>query len=303
VLGALPLSAQYFNQSNYWKTHRGELVFGFALSNFLGELGGRDQIGSPFIWDLEISQTKPGATFGYRYFLTEKMALRTNFTYAILSGNDNLTNEPFRQNRNISFKSDLFELSLLYEFHLYKEELGHLYDLRGVKGVKSSRVGLYFFTGIVGFHFDPRAQFENRWVRLKPLRTEGQGLEGGPDEYSNFSWGIPIGVGVRKSLSKQFSIGAEFRYVKTFTDYIDDVSGVYYDNDAIASNFGPIAAYFADPSLGLIPGQTNPGEMRGNSEDLDAYLLFTVNMNYKLFKYRSSTKKYRSRIRRQKIVF
>ncbi|MBS1548050.1 MAG: hypothetical protein JSU02_11875, partial [Bacteroidetes bacterium] len=52
---ALPsvLNAQYFRDSNYWKTHRKEISVGLGISNFLGELGGRNQIGSPFIWDLE----------------------------------------------------------------------------------------------------------------------------------------------------------------------------------------------------------------------------------------------------------
>ena len=54
-----------------------------------------------------------------------------------------------------------------------------MYDLRGVKGTKSSRVGFYLFAGVGGFYFDPKAQFQNTWVRLKPLGTEGQGLEGG----------------------------------------------------------------------------------------------------------------------------
>lgn len=307
AIALAPASAQYFRQSGYWKTHRSELMFGVSAANFLGELGGRDQIGSPFIWDLELSQTKPGASFAYRYHIAERQALRASFAYAILAGNDNLTSEPFRNNRNISFKTDLFELGLIYEYHFFKEELGHVYDLRGVKGTKSSRVGLYVFAGVCGFHFDPQSQFQNSWVRLRPLRTEGQGLPGGAEEYSNISWGIPMGVGVRKSFSKQWSGGVELRYVKTFTDYLDDVSGSYYNPDELLAALGPtqgqLAVYFADPSLGLINGQTAPGQQRGDPDDLDAYLFLTFNANYKLFKHRSSSKKYRTRIRRQKIVF
>ncbi len=300
---AAPLSAQYFRQSSYWKTARKEVTFGFGISNFLGELGGRNQIGSPFVWDLELSQTRPAVSISYRYYVAQKQAFRLGLTYGVLAGNDNLTEEPFRNNRNLNFKSDIVELQLVYEFHLYREELGHVYDLRGVKGTKSSRVGLYFFAGVGGMYFDPRTQFNNAWVRLKPLGTEGQGLEGGAEEYSNFGVNIPMGVGVRRAFSKNWSVGFELQYTKTFTDYMDDVSGVYYDNDAILSAYGPEAAFLADPSLNKIPGQTADGQQRGDPDDLDAYLFFKFHAHYKIHKYRSGSKKYRARIRRQKIVF
>jgi hypothetical protein len=311
LLGTLtvPLSAQYFRQSNYWKTNRNELNVAFGISNFLGELGGRNQIGSPFVWDLELSQTRPALSFGYRYFIRRTSALRLGLTYGILAGNDNLTKEPFRNNRNLHFRSDVFEGSLRYELHLYREELGHVYDLRGVKGTKSTRVGFYLFGGIGWFFFEPHAQFNNAWVALRPLNTEGQGLEGGPDPYENNGLCIPMGFGIRKAFSKQFSMGLELQYTKTFTDYIDDVSGVYFDNEAIREANGDIAAFLADPSLGYGPiydlgiNPTVAGQQRGDSKDLDAYLFLTFNAHYKIFKYRSGSKKYRARIRRQKIVF
>lgn len=309
LLASAGVHAQYFRQSSYWKTQRQELSLGFGISNFLGELGGRNQIGSPFLWDLELSQTRPAAHFDYRYYVAQRVALRARATYGVMAGNDNLTSEPFRQNRNLSFKSDIYEASFVIEVHPYKEELGHYHNLRGVEGQKSSRVGLYAFTGITGFYFDPKAQFENTWVRLKPLGTEGQGLPGGPEEYSNFALGIPFGVGIRKALSKNLSFGLEMQYTKTFTDYIDDVSTEYYDNDAILALRGEQAAFLANPSLRLPQvlresgDPTTTGQQRGDPTDLDAYLFMKFQVHYKLTKYKSSGKKYRTRIRRQKIVF
>ncbi len=303
---ALSASAQYFRQSSYWKTHRKEVEFGFGMANFLGELGGRNQIGSPFLWDFEISQTRPAVHLAYRYYLARQQALRGRLTYGILAGNDNTTTEMFRQNRNLSFKSDVFEFSLVYELHLYREELGHMYDLRGVKGTKSSRFGLYFFLGVGGFYFDPRAQFNNSWVRLTPLSTEGQGLPGGAEEYNNFQFCIPMGFGIRRAFTKNWSGGLEVQYTKTFTDYIDDVSTNYYDNEVLLQERGEVAAYLADPSLGTNPelaSQTNTGEQRGDEKDLDAYLFLKFTADYKLYRYKSGSKKYRARIRRAKIVF
>lgn len=296
-------SAQYFRDSNYWKTHRNELTVGLGVSNFLGELGGRDQIGSPFIWDLEISMTKPAFSFGYRYFMGKQWALRMNGTYGVLAGNDNLTQETFRQNRNLSFRSNLLEAQVVVEWHPFQEMPGHLHDLRGVKGVAPTRMGLYFFAGVGGFHFNPKTQFEGAWVELKPLGTEGQGLPGGPEEYSLTQICIPMGFGVRRALNKKSTIGLELQYTKTFTDYIDDVSGYYYDNKVLLEERGPLTAYLADPSLGEVRGQTKTGEQRGYPDHNDAYLFMKVQFHYKLYRYRANNKKYKSRLRRQKIVF
>lgn len=299
--------AQYFRTSNYWKTHRNEIQVSLGVSNFLGELGGRNRIGSDFIWDLEISQTKPSFAIGWRYYVAEKVAMRLNASYGLLAGNDNLTTEEFRQNRNLHFRSDLVEVALTFEYHFFKEQLGHMHDLRGVKGQRSSQVGLYLFAGVSGFYFDPRARFNNEWVRLKPMHTEGQGLPGGAEEYENIQIAIPMGMGIRKSMNKFWTLGFEIQYTKTFTDYIDDVSGVYYDNEAIEAANGPLAAYFADPSLGIGDNisdfTTSAGQQRGDDEDLDAYLFLRFTAQYKMFKNRSRTKRYRTRMRRQKIIF
>ncbi|MBK6626509.1 MAG: hypothetical protein IPJ87_16250 [Flavobacteriales bacterium] len=304
----VPSSAQYFRTTDYWKTHRNEITIGLGASNFLGELGGRDQIGSSFIWDLEVSQTRPGFSLGWRYYLRERLSLRTQLAYGVLAGNDNLTEEPARKRRNLSFRSDVYELALMLEIHPFLEELGHLYDIRGVKGSKSSRIGLYGFVGVGGFYFNPKTKFNNAWVDLKPLRTEGQGMEGGPEEYSNFSLCIPMGIGIRKQLSKVLSVGLEMQYTKTFTDYIDDVSGNYYDNDLIAeanggigSESGELAAFLADPQPEAV--RYSEGEQRGDPDDLDAYLFLRAQVHYKLYKYKTRSKKYRTRLRRQKIVF
>ncbi|MBZ0206562.1 MAG: DUF6089 family protein [Flavobacteriales bacterium] len=297
------LNAQYFRNSDYWKTHRKEVAVGMGISNFLGELGGRDKIGSPFIWDLEFSQTKPALSLGFRYYVAQLLSLRINGTYGVLAGNDNLTKEPSRQNRNLSFRSDIIEAQLCVEFHPFQEQLGHYHDLRGVKGMASSRMGLYVFAGVGGFRFNPKTKFDGAWVELQPLGTEGQGLPEGPEEYSLTQFCIPMGLGVRRALNKTMTIGLELQYTKTFTDYIDDVSGVYYDRDALEEARGPLAAYLSDPSLGEVAGQTTAGQQRGFSDHNDGYLFLKAQIHFKIYQFRSSNKKYRTRIRRQKIVF
>lgn len=295
---------QYFRTSTYWKTHRQELSVGLGVTNFLGELGGRNQIGSPFVWDLEMSQTKPALSLGYRYYVAKIMAVRFSGTYGVLAGNDNLTKEPFRENRNLSFTSTVIEGQLCFEVMPLQERPGHLYDLRGVKGVAPTRMGLYFFAGIGGFYFNPKTTLVGQRISLRPLGTEGQGLPDGPEEYQLTQICIPMGVGIRKALNKTMVVGLELQYTKTFTDYIDDVSGSYYDKTTLLETRGPLAAYLSDPSLGGIAGQSATGQQRGDPTDKDGYIFLKAQFHYKIYKTRDNqNKKFRSRIRRQKVVF
>ena len=187
---ALQVEAQYFRNSNYWKTHRNELTIGLGASNFLGELGGRDQIGSPFIWDLELSQTKPTLSVGFRYYTFEKQALRANLAYRVLAGNDNLTSEPFRQDRNLNFRSDLFEFSLVYEIHFFKEQLGHIYDLQGVSERRAAGWACTCSAGSAASTSTPRPMWVAPSWNCNP-EHRGQGLPDGPEEYTLYQIGIP----------------------------------------------------------------------------------------------------------------
>ena len=96
------------------------LEFGFGACNFLGELGGANQIGTHFVKDLEFSLTRPSAQLAYRYKHNSRLAVKVGLYYQLLKGNDNLTQEPFRNNRNLSFKSNLWELSVQGEFYITK---------------------------------------------------------------------------------------------------------------------------------------------------------------------------------------
>ena len=116
IMGGEVISQGFYNR-NAWKKHRHELNFGLGVSNFLGEVGGRDKIGTNFIWDLEFSKTKFAAQFNYQYYLAERMTLKTSFVYGKLAGDDALTAEPFRNNRNLSFETILVEGGLSLEFH------------------------------------------------------------------------------------------------------------------------------------------------------------------------------------------
>jgi len=302
LLATIVLQAQFFNKVN-WEDNRHQLEVGSGTSNFLGDLGGKDARGTNDLQDLEPSEYNFGAFIGYKYTIFPKFYGRVNFTYARVSGSDELTAEAFRRNRNLHFRSNIWELSMLAEYEIpINFRKGHIHDLRGVKGWKNGGSSLFVFVGIGAFHFNPQAQLDGTWYYLHPLRTEGQGLPNGPEEYRRVALSVPFGGSFTKRLSPQFSLGFELSYRFTSTDYIDDVSTEYYNpyDIALFNDENPeVAAYFSNPALGVAEeGQPNyvtaPGQQRGDPENDDGWMIFTVKGQYLLGNgYRSPRSQFR----------
>ncbi|MCL4857026.1 MAG: hypothetical protein KJZ55_07120 [Flavobacteriales bacterium] len=184
-----------------WKRNRVEYSFGIGATNFLGDLGGADQVGTNGLRDLEMQATRMGGVLGYRYQLGEDWFVRGNFNYVMVAGDDALTKEPARNRRQLSFRSHIMELSAQGEYMLVKQKSGHLYRLRGVRGKSWFRFEVYVFGGIGGIWYNPQSRNpKGDWVSLKNLNTEGQGLAGGPKDYSGFTAVIPYGIGIRRNL-------------------------------------------------------------------------------------------------------
>jgi hypothetical protein len=277
--------SQNFTRPNDWKKYRKELVFQGGASGFLGDLGGLNKIGTDFSpVDIEFVLTRPAFTLAYRYKISKNFNVHSSFNYLLVAGNDKLTTEPFRNNRNLNFKSNIFELAVRAEVSIFASNVGHRYGIKKTfsrrhKGKSNEFIG---FIGIGGFFFNPKGQnpTTGRWEKLYPLHTEGQGLPGGPKQYKRISISIPMGLAWRMTLNKLWCVGIEYSYRKTFTDYIDDVHGVYYDKTALLDAYGPKSVIMADPSLGLIPNATAPngdgtGAQRGDKEK-DNYMSLQV---------------------------
>jgi hypothetical protein len=274
-----------------WKYYRVEGSFSAGPSNFLGELGGGSSVGAHYFKDLNFYSTRYAAILGLRYRVTQYTALRVHFTYVRLSGDDKLSDNYYRNYRNLSFRTNVFELSATLEVSLLKEQLGHRYRIKGVSGKKLLQVYPYVFGGVGIFHFNPQAEYKGKWYDLQPLGTEGQGLVPTRHKYALNQLCIPLGIGVKYAIDNRLSIGVEFGYRVTFTDYIDDVSQTYYDNDKIAAARGPIAAALADRSVNSDPNVTAAGQQRGNPNYTDAYMFATIGIHYKLYKSKSVSHK------------
>lgn len=308
---SLPTYAQFFGgRPNYWKSNRHSLGFGAGAANFLGELGGRDQIGSDFIYDLNWSETRPMLQALYRYQVSSRLFAKTQLAFGYIGGNDALTEEMFRRNRNLHFRSSIVELTLQLEYVVWDFSPKRRYNLRP-GGKRPTHAHIYASGGIGVARFNPKANFGGKWYPLRDMGTEGQGLEDGPDKYSLFTVVLPVGAGVRWELNPQWTLGLELVHRITFTDYMDDVSTVYYDNQKIEEAYGELAAYFANPTLGYyideagreIPlNSTFTGAQRGDPSDDDSYMTATVNVYYKLAQKRFKRGRGRVTKRRQRRV-
>jgi len=266
-----------------WRRERKEYVFGLGASNFLGDLGGANQIGTNGMRDLDWPATRPGTSFGYRYRTGKTHCVKGMMHFAYLSGDDKKTEEIYRNNRNLNFRTPIIELNGQFEYMLTRQREGHRYKLRGVQGWRNINIESYVFVGVGLMWFNPQGRYTNGdWVALKPLCTEGQGLAETRKPYHRVQPVIPIGFGFKYAISREWSIGLEYGIRKTFTDYIDDCSSTYFDNDEIRNERGDIAAYFADPSLGEVAGQTAPNMQRGDPTDHDTYMFAEITFYYKV---------------------
>ena len=268
-----------------WRRDRKEFVFAIGATNFLGDLGGTARIGSgPFnIRDFNWPATRPVGSVGYRYRLTKESCVKGSLAFGYIRGDDQFSKNVIRYNRNINFRAPVVELSGQYEFLTSRIREGHKYNLRGVRGWRHINVESYIFAGFGVAFVNPQGQHPNgSWYNLRPLSTEGQGLVATRKPYSRIHVVIPVGVGFKYALNREWSLGFEYGIRKTFSDYLDDTSTTYFDNNEILKEKGEIAAYFADPSRGLIETQTLAGEQRGDPTDKDSYMFATLTLYYKI---------------------
>ncbi|MCQ2280744.1 MAG: DUF6089 family protein [Bacteroidales bacterium] len=229
---------------------------GFAQYSELGAMAGA----SFYLGDLNprkvFGMSRPAGGIMYRYNFTPRWAIRANILFAQVEGDDAITNKNYE--RNLSFKSPITEIGVMAELNFFK-----LYHERG-----KNFFSPYLFGGIAVFSFNPQAQdVDGTWYALQHLGTEGQGFEGQKDYYSLCNVAIPFGLGFRFTFGKYFSLGAEWGMRFTFTDYLDDVSGNYYDNQALKENRGSVVARLADKS----EFTHTAGTGRGNSTNKDFY--------------------------------
>lgn len=280
--------------------------FGVGTSSYMGELA---PYRSPVRTVFKMMRWNVNA--GYTRHFTPNLAARLGFTWARTAGDDEFYNrggKPFPDFyvRNLHFRNDVKELSVV-----------GIYKFRGDGRSPNRRAAFtpYVFGGVALLAHNPKAktpqspQYDNNWVALQPLGTEGQGQPGYAKPYSLVTYAIPLGIGFTWKINNQWNVGFEGGVRITGSDYLDDAGGFFPDpavlkndlaramsnrtNEPIAARTGrdrtnivrSIVYPNADPSID--PFATNPlsgwgqGDFRGGGQN-DTYLLSSITVSYVL---------------------
>ncbi len=235
-------------------------TFFLGASNYRGDLGN-----APF----PLSHSHPAGGLGFLYEINDRMGVRMDATFGKISGADSYGGP--NKSRNLSFTSDLAEISLSFDYILFD-----LYDYK---------VSPYFFAGIGRFGFNPYTKDKNgNTVFLAELNTEGEGFYNGRKAYKTKQTAIPFGGGVMWAIDDNHRIAIELGIRKTFTDYLDDVSTTYVDANLLASKRGSTAVSMAYRGNELPGGLPYPpdGAKRGNPQNKDWYYFTGISYRMRL---------------------
>jgi len=255
------LAIPFFSMAQDW--HVGAFL---GISNYSGDLVEKK---------VDLKYTRPALGILVRKDFNRYFSLRGAITYGVAAGADSTNANSALVARNLSFRSRIIEFALIGELNFLD------IDEKGFTP--------YVFAGIAGFGFDPQAKDQSgNWVRLRRLGTEGQGLPQYPDRlpYDMFTVSIPFGVGFKALLSDRWTLGFEVGFRPTITDYLDDVSKTYVDQNTLLAYRGQASvdmAYRGDEAGKFTPG-TYPvdGAKRGSDKYKDWYGFTGFTITYRL---------------------
>jgi len=212
---------------------------------------------------------------GALMYRINKFSIRAGLEYGKVKGDD-LSNTGFTA-RNLSFETGVSEGSLCLQYDVFLLDEQH-------------RLTPYVFAGVGAFHFNPYTTYDSQKIYLRPLGTEGQGLPAYPDKkiYSLNQFEIPFGIGLKYKISDRIQVGVEFCSRLLFTDYLDDVSGTYPDENELFKGRGQLAVDVSFRGNEIDPTRPFPsGQTRGNPKQNDNYYTSSLSLIY-VFPGRSS---------------
>ncbi|NVK27659.1 MAG: hypothetical protein HWE14_06425 [Flavobacteriia bacterium] len=251
-------------------TSFGALAQRSQSSNELGLfLGGTNFIGDVGNYGIHLPQ---GGVIGitYRHQFDYHYSIRGQFSFGRLANDDALSGMPDRNYRDLHFRSNIYEGMLVGEVNFFKY----------MAGSRKYNHSPYVFAGFGITGFNPQAFYEGDWYDLAPLGTEGQRTSANPGNYYPLAtWTLPFGMGYRWNIGRTVTMAVECGFRRTWTDYLDDVSGVYADPDLIRAEHGEVAAALSNRT-------DRPNELigyaRGNDQTDDWYVFTGVHLYFEL---------------------
>lgn len=258
-----------------------ELGFQLGTTNYQGDL-----VAEPTM----LKETDLGLGVFGRYYIGNHYAARLGVNYGKLVGDDKFyPDNRERIKRNLSFQSSVLDFNLLFEVSIssfFNKNFDIVY--RRKRG-GSKKLDFYAFVGGGLFMFNPQATYDGVVYDLHDYETELN-----KPNYSLMQINVPMGFGLSFPLKGGWKIGIESSYRMTFTDYLDDVSGVY----SLEASTESVTGYLSDPARGQyaysinapqLAGGKSPNIARGNPDNNDGYIFTMVTLTKEmngLFSYK-----------------
>lgn len=238
------------------KAQVSELGISLGATTYKGEL-------NPVMFTTNFSVYHPAVGFFFRRNTNAHWAYRFNFLRGKVSGSDANSKLPFAKTRNLSFTSPVYELAFLLEFNFFPfEKYGSDYWSTP-----------YIFAGYSGFYFSPKSTLNGQDVKLQQQQLEGKG-------YSQLARAIPMGIGM-KFKTGLWVFALELGARKTTTDFLDNVSGTYLNENAFTGDAATLANPSPDTSFVNLAGR-----QRGNSKDKDWFVFLGATASIKVGNFR-----------------
>jgi Domain of unknown function (DUF6089) len=245
-----------------WNTSFGQQ--GWELGGWIG--------GSNYWGDLNNNYriNRTGLAFGAigRYNFNNRLCLKLGLNYGTVSGYDSDSKNTFEKTRNLSFKSNVFDVTGQFEFNFFPYN----------HGSNDEFYTPYIFGGITTYNYNPQAYYQGKWYNLREMGTEGQFYG---DEYYSIAQALAYGVGFKIDLNSVWSMNFEASFRKLYNDYLDDVSSTYASRKDIEKLRGPVAVALADRSVEVVPDPIGTrGRQRGDSKSNDQYYFLSIGIVY-----------------------
>jgi hypothetical protein len=192
----------------------------------------------------------PSVSLGGLYRLTENLSARGEIRFYQVSSDQKYAK---KFEKNLSFRTRNPDITLGIQADLFSFN-------------RQAPINPYLFATAGVTYLSPKAQIDGKWQSLPPLTTEGV-------KYNRLPLLITGGLGVSIKTTERLSLGLELCNNFLQSDYLD----VYPNPDVLPND---LARALSDRSseIGLPPQQ--PGWIRGNAKNKDAYLFFQVRATY-----------------------
>lgn len=256
IIATLQMTNAQFNRGKskgFTKHEKLQYTAGLGLTSYYGDLCDK----------FDCMQFRPNFGLGVIYRLFPNISARVDVAYYRLYSKD------VYDYRNLNFRSGNIEASIGGQYDLYAYSRHYR---------KRKRFQPYIYASIGATYFNPKGEdpFTTEWVSLRELKTEGQATP-----YSPIAIIVPYGGGIRYKFKPKYDFIFELGYRKTFTDYLDDVSGPMYAklesfSDPLAARMSMKAVDEGESSY----SSTYTSQIRGNNTKKDGYFLFQVKVRY-----------------------